>query len=154
MNDAVDPVSHQQQRLKIGRLGSIQVLRAVAVIFVLALHMSSQAVVVSGQAGFWNQAAARIAAFGHSGVDLFFVISGAVMYFVSTNADGPNRISKAAIFLIRRAFRIFPVFWISMAFAAYTSAQPLADTSLLKFMRGVLLIDSPDFHPVSWTLVI
>jgi len=47
---------------------------------------------------------------GGSGVDLFFVISGFVMFTIS--GDGTNGLNSARSFLIHRIARIYPLYWI------------------------------------------
>ncbi|KJD34624.1 hypothetical protein PK35_02260 [Tamlana nanhaiensis] len=48
--------------------------------------------------------------FGNFGVDIFFVLSGFIMYYsVKNNSQG------GIVFLIDRCFRIFPVYWVMTA---------------------------------------
>jgi exopolysaccharide production protein ExoZ len=78
------------------QLESIQVLRAVAALVVLAAHLP----VLSPDLP-------RFAA-GEAGVDLFFVVSGFVMVISSgqRKSEGPAR------FLLRRLIRIVPLYWV------------------------------------------
>lgn len=83
-----------------GKLRSVQILRAVAALSVVACHAFG-----------W--------AFGAIGVDLFFVISGFIM---GTVAPG----QKPADFLIRRVWRIYPMWWLAagLALAVFPLASP------------------------------
>ena len=95
------------------RLSSLQALRGVAVLAVVAHHAVAT---ISG----WSALAIgtpsprlnAIACLGASGVDLFFVISGFVMAHVAAR----HRNGGAARFLINRMIRIMPMFWLMSAF--------------------------------------
>ncbi len=77
-------------------LRSIQALRAIAALSVLAFHI-----------GQWMPSPKAI---GSAGVDLFFVISGFVLWLaVSRKDQGP------AAFLRDRAVRILPLYWLATA---------------------------------------
>ena len=77
-------------------LRSVQALRAIAALSVLAFHI-----------GQWMPSPKAI---GSAGVDLFFVISGFVLWLaVSRKDQGP------AAFLRDRAVRILPLYWLATA---------------------------------------
>ena len=76
-----------------GDLLSIQYLRAVAAIGVLIFHAADR---TGGQFGV-----------GGSGVDVFFVISGLIMWVISA-----RRPPTPLEFLSRRAARIVPLYWL------------------------------------------
>lgn len=76
-------------------LNNIQVLRGYAVILVIFVHL-----------GFLLDHVG-IKSFGHSGVDLFFVISGFIMVHISK-----NRAPKPLEFMKRRVIRIVPLYWV------------------------------------------
>lgn len=59
-------------------------------------------------------------AFGAFGVDIFFVISGFIMSFVSSGMKG-NNLNKSIEFLIKRVFRVVPLYWM-FTFIAYVLA--------------------------------
>ena len=82
---------------------SVQYLRAVAALMVLFHHG-------------WDQLPwfkERFADFCDSGVDLFFVISGFIMVFVTS-----DRAATAAQFLKMRFIRIVPLYWIATVAAS------------------------------------
>lgn len=78
------------------RLRSVQILRAVAACSVVGLHAYGPT--IPGQIS--------VVHFGAAGVDLFFVISGFIM---ATVARGKT----AGEFLIDRALRIYPLWWLA-----------------------------------------
>lgn len=59
-------------------------------------------------------------AIGAFGVDIFFVISGFIMSFVSSGMNGDNH-KKCVEFFLKRIFRVVPLYWI-FTFIAYNLA--------------------------------
>src|SRR5215510_3509135 len=82
---------------------TIQALRGVAAFLVVFVHLET----LASLAG----AGPDTFAFGNSGVDLFFVISGLIM--VVTTA-GPN--ASAGRFMAHRIARIVPLYWTTTLF--------------------------------------
>jgi peptidoglycan/LPS O-acetylase OafA/YrhL len=80
---------------------SIQYLRGVAAMSVALFHTS-----VNMPAFAWPSSLARD--FGDCGIDVFFVISGFVMFFVTKD----NSMSSQT-FLLRRIIRIVPLYWLA-----------------------------------------
>jgi len=126
---------------------SLQILRAIAVLLVIIVHFSVLAqknIIDINIKPFY---------FGLAGVDIFFVISGFIMYYIISK---PN-VNKYE-FLKHRFFRIFPLYWfyfsILLILAMYSPSlvTSYADTNLL---ASFLLLPSfsPSFLNVSWTLV-
>ena len=92
---------------------SVQVLRAVAALGVVACHYGL----------FYSQSlgdprAIMILNFGEAGVDLFFVISGFIMVYASQSLYG--RADAPKTFFTRRLIRIVPIYWLVMT--AYLAA--------------------------------
>lgn len=83
---------------------SIQLLRAIAVLMVLFYHTQQMVNVQVGYGESFNNT-------GAAGVDLFFVISGFVIFFI-TRKNNP----QPSKFFARRLIRIAPLYWL------YTSA--------------------------------
>jgi exopolysaccharide production protein ExoZ len=81
---------------------SIQYLRAVAAMMVVTFHIG---------ASFGHDFA-----FGIAGVDLFFVISGFIMWMVTRQAE-----ANAPDFLLRRLLRIAPLYWLITLFVAFAA---------------------------------
>ena len=94
------------------KLDSIQILRAVAAISVVAVH----AVTIAARS-FAPQAAHTAPAhfrdfhrLGSSGVDIFFVISGFVMMYVHYDQFGDRNAPRQ--FFARRMIRVVPLYWL------------------------------------------
>jgi exopolysaccharide production protein ExoZ len=93
------------------KLNSVQALRATAVLLVVWTHSIIAAGYHSSsrQAGFYF-----LRSFGACGLDIFFVISGFIVSLVAARAVGQGN-GSAGKFLLRRATRIFPLYWILTA---------------------------------------
>lgn len=69
--------------------------------------------------------------YGHLGVELFFMISGFVIYMSIKNINSPLD------FLKKRFYRLYPLFWLSLLFTSLVMYfLPLPDTkqSLTQFL--------------------
>jgi peptidoglycan/LPS O-acetylase OafA/YrhL len=108
------------------RLVSIQCLRGVAVLMVVFHHVLHQS---TGFLAVWPTEA------GQAGVDLFFVISGFVMVYVTNERErSPQQ------FLAMRAARIVPVYWFyTLAAAALMFVLPQLFRSNELTFKHVLL---------------
>lgn len=98
------------------RLYSLQVLRFFAAFMVLFVHVQHEAL----SFGFANTSSLsflEIVTWG-SGVDIFFVISGFIMYYVSAKAFGVS--GAQGRFFTRRIIRLVPLYWL------FTSAMLVA----------------------------
>jgi exopolysaccharide production protein ExoZ len=127
------------------RLASIQILRAAAALAVALFHACQ-----------WSKVDFAV---GAAGVDLFFVISG----FVLWTACEVRPVSPAA-FLIARAERIAPLYWIvTLAVAAAAvwrpQALPIVHPQAKHLILSLLLIPHDDpagaafpLLPTGWTL--
>ncbi len=83
----------------------IQMLRGVASILVVLFHITVNFPVTGGQGFLFD-----MFAFGWSGVDIFFVLSGFIIaYSNQTYVASPG---KTVPFLKRRFIRIFPIYWV------------------------------------------
>lgn len=98
-----------------GRLVPLDVLRAVAVLLVLGRHMPLPASAGDGAVS-WAETALRIwQRGGWIGVDVFFVLSGFLvsgLLFREYRQHGRLRVKR---FLIRRGFKIYPAFYLMIA---------------------------------------
>jgi len=92
------------------KLESIQGLRGIAALLVLLFHMASfQRQMARGNtddialvSGIWDN--------GWAGVDLFFVISGFIMVYVTR--DSGRHFKDIGHFLVSRVTRIYPLWWV------------------------------------------
>jgi exopolysaccharide production protein ExoZ len=120
---------------------SIQHLRGIAALMVVAFHLLQPARGIVFPA--WTSFA------GAAGVDIFFVISGFIIY-VSQNAETPQGGAKAAAdFARRRAARILPMYWLftTVLVALHLTVHLNADLSLqpAHVWKSLLLV--PHFSP-------
>lgn len=90
-----------------GTIVSLQYLRAIAALLVVYFHSALQA------SGHGLTGPSRLPIFGASGVDIFFVLSGYVMWLTTS-----GRRTSPADFLRRRIIRIVPLYWVVTLTAA------------------------------------
>jgi exopolysaccharide production protein ExoZ len=134
---------------------NIQGLRAVAALMVVSCHM------------FWNLGATRsywikpfFAAIGPAGVDIFFVISGFIIYNVLQRSiadlEQVGRGRAVCVFAMKRFVRIYPLYWIAfaVAFLVMLWAPPLprgVEKPLIELLT--LVNGAPNYIVgVAWTL--
>jgi exopolysaccharide production protein ExoZ len=135
-------------------LRSVQLLRAIAVVLVIVLHVYA----FEPHAGLGETLLPAVSVFGSSGVDLFFVISGFIMVF-TTNRLIPG-VRAAAEFMRRRVLRVYPMYWIYssvllLAFLISPSIFRRQDISSLSFVKSFMLYPQAQ-EPlliVGWTLI-
>lgn len=120
---------------------SLQYARGVAALLVVYFH-------ATGQFKAFSPANDSFLQFGELGVDIFFVLSGFVMWITtSTSHDGPVR------FLKRRLVRIVPLYWaVTIAAGACALAFPSALRStvfdLQHWLASLFFIPWPNPAPV------
>lgn len=125
------------------RLSNLQLLRAIAVIAVVLFHSIGFS---SIDGGIFTP----IYQLGAAGVDLFFVISGFIIWHISNNTQ-----LNAINFLKRRYLRIMPMYWLVslglIAILILSSEQLTTD----KIITSLLLLPSttPPILNVGWSLV-
>ncbi len=135
-------------------LDNLQALRGIACLLVVFYHL-----------GIWeNMVWPRVQLthpfrwFGYAGVDLFFAISGFIIVY--SHLDHLGNRAKLPGYLFRRAWRIFPVFWVAMfatAVLLYTVAnQPQLPSGWPHdWFEWLLLMPRNDGNrvlPVAWSL--
>lgn len=96
------------------KLQSIQALRGLAALLVVVYHTRTLELKGIAENGLTEPAfISGLFTNGYAGVDLFFVISGFIMVFVTHGSPiGPR---SASSFLFARATRIYPVWWVFAA---------------------------------------
>src|SRR3954471_22825547 len=94
------------------QIRSLQALRGVACLAVVALHMSGYERLVAPHRHLtgWTPT------FGWAGVDLFFVLSGFIITWTQDKMLGQP--AAVGSYLVRRLWRIYPLYWACWAFAA------------------------------------
>jgi peptidoglycan/LPS O-acetylase OafA/YrhL len=136
------------------RLDNIQGLRAIAAYLVLVMHTLNLAVVYGGREHI-AAAMSVMRLIGTGGVDMFFVVSGFIIVWVAHRAAG-NRVGSAAHFALRRAVRIYPLFWLTLAAMLALPAIPGSNPAISEILANplsLILVTRPAAHPISWTLV-
>jgi len=101
----MSPDQDRPSRPRSQRLERLNALRGPAALLVVLYHVRQIALRDMASAGtfeFWR--------FGHAGVDLFFVISGFVIFLVHRGDVGHPSATRR--FLMRRLIRVYPPLWI------------------------------------------
>lgn len=133
-----------------GRQLNVQVLRFVAAFMVLIYHVALHYAARKGEAPV-----GIVKYLGFAGVDIFFVISGYIMWVTTSNLSGPP---DAMQFMFRRVVRIFSGYWpvVGMIFFLYVAYAP-GNIQTTDWIRGLLLLPTPPRARVldlSWTLTL
>src|SRR5262249_14464866 len=97
------------------RLAYVDGLRGVAVLMVFMIHCGSPALRSLGEYGN------LLVSHGRYGVAVFFVVSAYTLCLSMAPALDGEGISWNA-YLIRRFFRIAPLYWVTLAFVLYNFA--------------------------------
>ena len=130
---------------------SIQALRAVAAVTVAMMHFSSATTALC-DSNVWRIFNKLMISAGHSGVDVFFVISGAIMYLVSREQSS-NNLAAFYSFSVHRIMRIYPLFFLTFAFCVIVVFKGAPTTGTANLFEELALYASPfQQHPVAWTL--
>lgn len=132
------------------RLLGIQAARGAAALLVAVYHASRMINLpqYAGREGFGG-----IFAFGHAGVEFFFVLSGFIIYFVHHKDLGqPGRFPRYAW---RRLVRIYPSYWLITAIALALAVAKHQIPSAGHFFTSIFLLPYPEdpIVGVAWTLV-
>lgn len=132
-------------------LVNIQLLRFIAALAVVFTHGYDHLVAANGPEdgifGFISQ-------FGYAGVDVFFVISGFIIWHTTKKLEGWKDISS---FIYKRATRIYTGYWPYMLMACMIFWLAKSDIFVrIDLLKSTLLL-TPNINklilPVSWSLV-
>ncbi len=130
------------------KLLNLQALRFIAAFIVLIYHGTGLYARTSGQLDL-----RKFTEFGFVGVDIFFVISGFIMWVTTKRNSG---IGDASEFMVKRAVRVYITLWIVLAiYTAYLwhfSPSRLLNANII---NTFLLIPQPTKESVlgiTWTL--
>lgn len=132
----------------IARLSAIEALRGVAAVAVILFHTARHVDTAFG-------APQLLLAFqaGHSGVDVFFVISGFIILFVhGRDFDRPGRIWH---YLGRRCSRVLPLYWVALALTLAMLAagrHGLPDAGTIGWQALLLPTSTSPLLGIAWTL--
>ncbi|WP_294912376.1 acyltransferase family protein [Tatumella sp. UBA2305] len=125
---------------------SIQYLRFFACLMVVTLHLTNKASLNDGGGGYLF--------FGASGVDLFFVISGFIMSYISEKKElGPVEFFK------NRVLRIYPIYLVTLIpfLFVFLLFPEIVNThsetpSILKSITLLPFLNGGSLNMVAWTL--
>ena len=114
------------------KLQSIQALRGFAALMVVLYHIRALEKLRIEENGLTEHAwIGGIFTNGYAGVDLFFVISGFIMVYVTRDAG--RGLKTSADFLFARITRIYPVWW---AFAGFMATYMIVVHGLSGYGQG------------------
>ncbi|MDI2090129.1 acyltransferase family protein [Commensalibacter oyaizuii] len=137
-------------------LNTIQALRGIAALFVCSIHCITTKMRTDGNLHSFTTELSRIViSIGSCGVDIFFVISGYIITLLVLKTN-ERSFKNAFFFLIKRFFRIYPLFWITLSInicvALVIGYQ--ADKLQKKININVILLLTRNipFQEVAWTL--
>ncbi len=148
-----DKLKSNSQKIEI-----IQALRGVAIIMVVGFHFTE----IIDRNGFLKSATGLLFNSGAAGVDLFFIISGFIMVFVTKKSLGG--FSNFKNFLLKRFLRIWPLYAVATISYAFINNHTLYSFNLVtikNIIRSLLFIpmsyDNPPFFgyaylSVGWSL--
>ncbi len=134
------------------RLSNIQSLRGLAALFVVFTHLPSMELKHGG-----DVLLPAFTRFGISGVDLFFVISGFIMVYVTWTTE--RNPASSLKFLFARLTRIYPIYWlIALTVLVVWIARPSLisyDPEQTSLIKSFLLWPQTQFPmlKVAWTLI-
>lgn len=129
-------------------LAGVQILRAVAVSLVVLDHIEGM---LAMPKYFGVKMAQGYLAAGTVGVDLFFVISGFIICYVTGSLDG--RTVTVGQFVLRRACRILPLLWLYVAFHFLSRSMHVGGLDAAAYLRAFTLYPLGTVHPDQvWTL--
>ncbi|UWF59409.1 acyltransferase family protein [Brucella sp. 2716] len=135
------------------KLESIQALRGFAALCVFFFHAKIPLALWSDEA---SAELLRVTSHGFIGVDVFFVISGFIMAWVTVLSGRPH--DKPLAFATKRFFRVAPPYWIATAVALYLlTTGNTAEQLQRSFMFLPLSNEDPPFYgyallTIGWTL--
>jgi exopolysaccharide production protein ExoZ len=145
-----------ESRFELGRAGAsanlrpMEGLRGVAVLLVFLVHYGDLMAPLVAAAPLARAAAQVVADVGNSGVDLFFMLSGYLIYGALLARE-----QRVAGFLMRRVVRIYPTFTVvfslyvamSLAFPSQSKLPPGGMPTLLYLAENFLLL--PGLLPIT-----
>ena len=137
------------------RLRRIDALRGFAALLVVWMHVSESFVSIGPIDGGWIHELARSVDVGRIGVVAFFLVSG----FVVPNSIRPDLPAPIGSFAIKRFFRLFPAYWLSVPLGALTGWWMWgrdfgARELLLNFTMLHDLFGAPPAIGLYWTLLV
>lgn len=141
------------QRNSLARFPGLDTLRAAAIIAVMLYHLNMYGLVPS--------VLSPVVAVGWVGVDLFFVLSGFLIGSQLLKPYLSGQRPSLRDFYTRRAFRIFPVFWVVLLLYLFVplwreTSGPYAGWQYATYTWNLLLLGYPNERAFShvWSLCV
>ncbi|HUP30685.1 MAG TPA: acyltransferase [Usitatibacter sp.] len=133
------------------RIGQIDALRAIAALLVLVTHATEvfKPAADAAARNVWLHDIAHVMDFGRIGVVVFFMISG---YVVANTLSNPA--TTVPRFVLRRLFRLYPLYWVSVAAACLWMVPGPIDPPTLAANLTMLptLFGKEPYMGLYWTL--
>ena len=135
----------------VARLASLDTLRGVAVLLVLGAHLPNMK--FESAIGFGLRAWQQI---GWIGVDLFFVLSGFLVSGLLFRSWKEHGRLNAGRFLLRRAWKIYPAFYVMLGIVLIYRASMGLPTPSAWALSEALFVQNywPGLFPHSWSLAV
>ena len=102
------------------RIPELDGIRGIAILLIVIVHFGDYS---PAHQNMWEQAIRAVMAFGWTGVDLFFVLSGCLITGILLDNKGSRHYFR--FFYARRALRILPLYYLSVA-GFFFGVLPLA----------------------------
>jgi peptidoglycan/LPS O-acetylase OafA/YrhL len=132
----------------------VEAARGLAAILVVLVHATDM---LAGPHYFGTKVFGGLFRFAHAGVDFFFVLSGFIIFHV--HRDDLGRVSKLGEYLRRRFVRIFPTYWVVLAFygaiLVFSPTQDHYERNIEAILSSITLVPIGGKVPilnVAWTL--
>jgi peptidoglycan/LPS O-acetylase OafA/YrhL len=152
-----DPSVVKQVSLATQRFGYIDAQRGLAALLVIWLHATEafMQLPTPPAGGLFYTISAAIDT-GRVGVILFFAISGFVIPSSLRAVGKQTNLDALRVFLIRRVFRLYPAYWLSVSAAALLGLYLMTPFSTQTVLLNLTMIQSvfgaPDVLGLYWTL--
>ena len=138
-------------------LQSLQFLRGMAAVLVVLFHTSGAIFIMPKY--FNSQPFGRVFDFGYAGVDLFFVLSGFIIWKIHGKDVGQPAAWMA--YIVKRLRRIYPPYWIALTlmvpvYFLVPSFGKGTERDIDQLLCSYLLLPHPTNMPiltVAWSLV-
>ncbi|WP_404443828.1 acyltransferase [Microbacterium marinum] len=132
-------------------LQGVQFLRAIAVLLVVANHTL---IILAGSEYFGSALIPQaIAEKGAVGVDLFFVVSGFIIAYVSLTPDTLSAKVTVSRFIKKRLVRIVPLLWVAVLLFALFRYVATHDVDVASSLNAMFVLPVGEQRPnVVWTL--
>ncbi len=139
------------------RFAYIDAQRGIAALLVIWLHASEVFMQLPRTpSGGWLFDFAWAVDTGHIGVVLFFAISGFVIPSSLSAQSGETTRNALKVFFIRRFFRLYPAYWVSVLASGLLALYMLSPYPLQTVLLNLTMIQGPlgvpDVMGLYWTL--